>query len=104
MKGGYILITGKTTRESVWAFERNAPSQGGWIASQNGPEQVTAAEFARRIREGETGLATESTENTEESPREECFESMQLLCVLCGLCGKYLLRITTRLATCRRFT
>jgi hypothetical protein len=51
VKGGYIILTGKPTRESVWAFERNAQSQGGWIASQNGPEQVTAADFARRIRE-----------------------------------------------------
>jgi hypothetical protein len=51
VKSGYIRLRATTARESVWAFERNAPDKGGWIASQNGPEQVTAAEFARRIRE-----------------------------------------------------
>jgi hypothetical protein len=51
VRGGYILLTGKSSRESVWAFERNAPAQGGWVAGHNGPEQLTAAEFARRIRE-----------------------------------------------------
>jgi hypothetical protein len=49
VKQGYIVLTGATRRESVWAFDRAAPSQGGWIATQNGPEQVTAREFAQRI-------------------------------------------------------
>jgi hypothetical protein len=51
VKSGDITLTGATKRESVWAFERKAPTKGGWIATQNGPEEVTAAEFARRIRE-----------------------------------------------------
>ena len=49
VKGNYIILTGATTRESVWAYEKNAPVQGGWIATQNGPEQVSAAEFAKRL-------------------------------------------------------
>ena len=50
-KSGDIILTGATKRESVWAFERKAPTKGGWITTQNGPEEVTAAEFARRIKE-----------------------------------------------------
>jgi hypothetical protein len=49
VKSNDIILTGATTRESVWAYERNAPTQGGWIATQNGPEQVTAKEFAQRL-------------------------------------------------------
>lgn len=49
VKNSDIILTGATTRESVWAYERNAPTQGGWIATQNGPEQVTAKEFAQRV-------------------------------------------------------
>jgi hypothetical protein len=49
VKSGYIILTGARGRESVWAFEINSPTQGGWIASQNGVEQVSAAEFARRV-------------------------------------------------------
>jgi hypothetical protein len=51
VKSGDIILTGSTKRESVWAFERKAPTKGGWIASQNGPEEVSAQEFARRIKE-----------------------------------------------------
>jgi hypothetical protein len=51
VKSNDIILTGAKARESVWAFERKVPTQGGWIAGQNGPEEVTAAEFARRIRQ-----------------------------------------------------
>jgi hypothetical protein len=46
---GSITLTGATTRESVWAFETKARTQGGWAATQNGVESVTAAELARRL-------------------------------------------------------
>jgi hypothetical protein len=49
VKGNYIILTGATRRESIWAYEKNAPTQGGWVATQNGPEQVSAAEFAQRL-------------------------------------------------------
>ena len=51
VKSNDIILTGKAARESVWAYERKAPAQGGWIAGHNGPEEVTATEFARRIRQ-----------------------------------------------------
>ena len=46
---GSITLTGSTTRESVWAFETKARTQGGWVASQNGVESMTAAELTRRL-------------------------------------------------------
>ncbi len=49
VRDGSIILTGARTRESVWAFERNAPTHGGWIATQNGPEEVTAAQFSQRL-------------------------------------------------------
>jgi hypothetical protein len=49
VKDGSIVLTGATTRESVWAFEKNAATQGGMIVTQNKVETVTAAEFARRV-------------------------------------------------------
>lgn len=49
VKDGSIILTGANRRESVWAFERNAATQGGLIVTQNKVERVTAAEFARRV-------------------------------------------------------
>lgn len=46
---GSITLTGSTTRESVWAFETKARTQGGWVATQNGVENMTAAELTRRL-------------------------------------------------------
>lgn len=50
VRDGSISLTGARAREGVWAFERNAPTLGGWVATQNGPEQVTAAQFAALAR------------------------------------------------------
>ncbi len=47
---GSIVLTGARSREGVWAYELNAPKQGGWVASQNGPENVSAGQFATLAR------------------------------------------------------
>jgi hypothetical protein len=49
IKDGSISLTGTRTRESVWAFETAALTQGGWVVSQNGVETLTAAELTRRL-------------------------------------------------------
>ena len=49
VKGNSIFLTGATARESIWAFEWKAPTQGGLVASQNGVENLTAAELKRRL-------------------------------------------------------
>lgn len=49
VKDNSILLTGATMRESIWAFEAKALTQGGWAASQNGVENLSAAELRRRL-------------------------------------------------------
>lgn len=49
VKDGSITLTGATERESIWAFETKALTQGGWVASQNGVENLTAAELKKRL-------------------------------------------------------
>ena len=50
VKDQAIIITGATTRESVWAYEARAPLDGGLVASQNGVETLTAAEVRARLK------------------------------------------------------
>jgi hypothetical protein len=48
-KSGNIVLTGTRNRDSVWAYEAKALTQGGWVASQNGVETLTAADLTRRL-------------------------------------------------------
>lgn len=50
VKDGSIWLTGAKTRESVWAFEYKAATQGGLVVTQNGVETMTAAELTRRLK------------------------------------------------------
>jgi hypothetical protein len=49
VRSGAIILTGATSRESVWAFEANAAINGGLVASQNGVETLTVAELKQRL-------------------------------------------------------
>jgi hypothetical protein len=49
VKSGAIILTGATERESVWAYETRALTQGGLIVCQNGVETLTTAELKQRI-------------------------------------------------------
>jgi hypothetical protein len=49
VKDGSITLTNATTRESIWAFETRALTKGGWVASQNGVENLTAVELKKRL-------------------------------------------------------
>lgn len=46
---GSITLTGATVRESIWAFETKGLSQGGWAATHNGVENLSAGELRRRL-------------------------------------------------------
>lgn len=48
-RGGSIVLTGSRMRDSIWAYEAKATTQGGLVASQNGVETLTAAELLRRL-------------------------------------------------------
>ncbi len=43
---GWIIIPPKLTRGSIWAYQKDTPEKGGWIAVQAGPRKVTAKEYA----------------------------------------------------------
>jgi hypothetical protein len=46
---GSIVLTGATQRESIWAYDYNALTNGGLAVSQNGVETLTAAELKQRL-------------------------------------------------------
>ena len=47
---GYIVLTGNRQRESMWDYEKNAPTNGGFVLSNSGVEKLTAAEVATRLK------------------------------------------------------
>jgi len=47
---GDIVLVGNPSRESIWAYTKNAPSQGGIAISSSGTERVTAAELQQRLK------------------------------------------------------
>jgi hypothetical protein len=49
VRTGAIYLTGATTRESIWAFEAQALTQGGLVATQNGVETLSAAQLKARL-------------------------------------------------------
>ncbi|QJW93977.1 hypothetical protein [Frigoriglobus tundricola] len=49
VKDGTLALTGATVRESVWAYETRARTDGGLVASQKGVETLSAAELKTRL-------------------------------------------------------
>ena len=49
VKDGSIVLTGATTRESVWAYEAKAIVSGGLVVTNNKVETMSAAELKRRL-------------------------------------------------------
>lgn len=47
VKSEAIIIN--PARADIWAYEAKALQQGGWVASSNGVEQLSAAELKRRL-------------------------------------------------------
>jgi hypothetical protein len=46
---GSIVLTGATQRESIWAYDYAALTNGGYAISQNGVEMLSAAELKQRL-------------------------------------------------------
>jgi hypothetical protein len=44
-----IILMPTPGDEGLWAYAKEAPTQGGWILTHNGPERVTAQEFTTRF-------------------------------------------------------
>ena len=40
-----LVLVPNPPEEGLWAYAAEAPTQGGWALTHNGPQKVTAAEF-----------------------------------------------------------
>jgi hypothetical protein len=49
IQDGTIVLTGATTREACWAYQKDADTKGGWILTNSGAERVDAATAKRWI-------------------------------------------------------
>ena len=49
LDSGAIVLTGITQREGVWAYEKDAPSKGGWVITHTGESKMTADELKQRL-------------------------------------------------------
>ncbi|MBA4064238.1 MAG: hypothetical protein C0501_11085 [Isosphaera sp.] len=52
VRDGSIALSGARQREGIWAFDRLAPTRGGWVATHQGPEFLSAEAFAGRAALG----------------------------------------------------
>ena len=50
VKDGSIVLTNSRSRDSVWAYEKNAPLNGGLVAGSNGVERLSADQLKGRLR------------------------------------------------------
>jgi hypothetical protein len=44
-----IILIPTPGDEGLWAYAKEAPTQGGWILTHNGPERVSAQDFNTRF-------------------------------------------------------
>ena len=49
LENGTIVLTGTNRRESVWAYEKNAPEKGGWVITNVGESKMTADELKKAL-------------------------------------------------------
>lgn len=49
IQDGTIVLVDFPQEEGLWAYAKDAPTQGGWVLSHSGPERLTAQDFASRF-------------------------------------------------------
>lgn len=49
LQDGSIILTGATTREGVWAYEKDAPTRGGLVVTASGVERLSPDELRQRM-------------------------------------------------------
>ena len=47
IKDGFLILVPNPPEEGLWAYSKEAPTQGGWVLTHSEPRRVTAAEFAQ---------------------------------------------------------
>lgn len=51
IKTGKLVLVPNPPEEGLWAYDRDAPTQGGWVLMHSEPRRVTAQEFAQLQRQ-----------------------------------------------------
>ncbi len=49
IEDGSLVLTGATSRDDVWAYEKNAPVSGGYVLTSNGVDKLDAEAAKKRI-------------------------------------------------------
>jgi hypothetical protein len=51
LQEGLIVLTEIPTREGIWAYEKDAPTNGGFVISQSGVERLPADQVKQRLKQ-----------------------------------------------------
>jgi hypothetical protein len=49
IEDGSLVLTGATSREDVWAYDKDAPVNGGYVLTSNGVDKLDAEAAKKRI-------------------------------------------------------
>jgi hypothetical protein len=49
LEQGLIVLTGAKSRDGVWAYEKDAPTNGGMVLTSQGIERLSAEELKQRL-------------------------------------------------------
>lgn len=47
IKSGKLILVPNPQEEGLWAYDKDAPTMGGWVLTHSEPRRVTAQEFAQ---------------------------------------------------------
>ena len=50
IQDGILVLVPNPQEEGLWAYSKEAPTQGGWVLTHSEPKRVTAQEFAQLAR------------------------------------------------------
>jgi hypothetical protein len=49
LDNGAIVLTGTKTRDGLWAYEKDAPTKGGWVVTGTGESKMSAEEVQKLL-------------------------------------------------------
>lgn len=49
LEDGTLVLTGTTKRDGVWAYEKDAPTKGGWAITASGESIMTPEELNQKL-------------------------------------------------------
>src|SRR5262245_28982100 len=60
IQDGIIVLVPNPQDEGLWAYDKNAPSAGGWITTHSGEERISAVDFNTRFGRNQAALRKDS--------------------------------------------